>query len=110
MGEPGAGLIGEGRLSVLGSVWDAVKRYAAAITHFPASWIEALSADGGGPPNWFWPSCQTLTILSLSALGFFYANDRSGYVLSVLPILGTFVGVTFALWLSHRRKRGTEDN
>lgn len=97
-------------MSVLRAWWAVLKRYGSAIAHFPASWLEALAADGGGPPNWFWPSCQTLTVLSLTFLGFFYASDRSAYVLSVLPVVGTFVGVTFALWLNYRRKRGTEDN
>jgi hypothetical protein len=99
-------------LSLLGSVWDAVKRYAAAITHFPASWIEALSADGEGPPNWLWPSFQTATVLGLAWFGLKHAADKSAYVLSILPIIGTFVAATFALWLGYRglrRSRSPED-
>lgn len=73
----------------------------AALAHFPLSWLRALSADGDGPPNWFWPSCMTGTAIFLVVGGFVYPS-RAEYVSKVLVPYCSFVSLTFVAWLGYR--------
>lgn len=74
----------------------------AAFAHFPLSWVRALSADGDGFPNWFWPSAMTGTVIGLVWGGFVYAIDRAAFVNAVLVPFSSFTGLTFAAWLGYR--------
>lgn len=79
-----------------------VQDFRAALAHFPISWLRALSADGDGPPNWFWPSAMTGTVLFLMGGGFVYAKDRAAYVIAVIVPFCSFVALTFVAWLGYR--------
>lgn len=74
----------------------------SAMAHLPISWVRALSADGDGPPNWFWPSAMTATVIGLVWGGFVYATERPAFVTAVLVPFCSFVGLTFAAWLTYR--------
>lgn len=79
----------------------------AALAHLPLSWVRALSADGDGPPSWFWPSAMTSTVLLLMLGGFAFANDRAGFVIAIIVPFCSFVGLTFGAWLTYRGWRFT---
>lgn len=74
----------------------------AALVHWPISWVRAMSADGDGPPNWFWPSAMTGTVLGLVWCGLYFASERSAYVKEILVPFSSFTGLTFAAWLGYR--------
>lgn len=84
-------------------VWirGAFQEIRAALVHLPLSWLRALSADGDGPPNWFWPSCMTATVLGLVWGGFKYPG-REEYVAKILIPFCSFVSLTFVAWLGYR--------
>lgn len=79
----------------------------AAFAHLPISWVRAVSADGDGPPSWFWPSVMTGTVVGLMWGGFIFATDRAAFVIAVIVPFCSFVGLTFAAWLSYRGWRWT---
>lgn len=84
-----------------------IQELRAALAHFPISWIRAFSADGDGPPSWFWPSIMTGTVVGIVWGAFVFTNDRAAFVIAVIVPFCSFVGLTFGAWLAYRGWRWT---